>query len=101
MNAEDAKLPSQLDFPCFLLNFPFTVDNRVANNELMGEKDKPYNMEKAFSQFMNLYHIIAREALVYILPSGKDYQDLPFVANLGLCPPNKPEVMLLSNFTSP
>jgi N-dimethylarginine dimethylaminohydrolase len=99
--ADKAVLPSQLDFPALLMNFPFTVDNRADNNALMKKGAAPYNRAKAFSQFMELYASLAKDALVYLLPSGGDYQDLPFVANLGLCPPHEPETMLLANFTSP
>lgn len=97
------RLPSELDFPAFLMNAPFSVDNREANNDLMDDEAEPYDMDRAFDQFMGLYKALATKGgLVYILPSGwSQLQDLPYVANIGAALPHRPEIMLLSNYTSP
>src|SRR3954447_11061274 len=95
-----ARTPSKLPFPSYLLNFPFTVNNNCINNVLMepysGEK---YNYGIAFKQFMGLYNYLAKDNLVYLLPSKGNYQDQVFVANLGCYLPHS-DLMLVSNFTS-
>lgn len=94
------KTPASLDTPAYLMNFPFTVSSSSPNNPLMS--GKPYNHKRANSQFMKLYNAIAKEALVYILPSEDDYQDLPFVANIGCYLPHlKNPTILVANFKSP
>lgn len=98
------KTPSSLKFPSYLMNFPFTIDNKVKNNVLMNKANKPYNYDKAFEQFMILYNLIVDEgSLVYLLPSEyPPLQDLPFVANVGAYLPNvKPDTILIANFKSP
>lgn len=94
------RTPSKLPFPAYLLNFPFTVNNNCINNVLMepysGEK---YNYSIAFKQFMGLYNYLAKDNLVYLLPSKGNYQDQVFVANLGCYLPHS-DLMLVSNFTS-
>lgn len=97
--------PSYLTFPCFLVNFPFTVDNKVPNNFLMTEycDGTKYDYDRAFSQWMDLYnYIVSHNSLVYILPSEGNFQDLPYVANLGCILPHiqNRDVIILSNFTS-
>lgn len=80
--------------------FPFTVDNRVPNNPLMTDR-APYDYPKAFKQWMELYRAIAGEALVYLLPNdATDFQDLPFVANIGAVLPHLGSTVVLANFKS-
>jgi N-dimethylarginine dimethylaminohydrolase len=69
--------PSDLPFPVYLLNFPFTVSNAVINNELMeAYREQSFNHEVAFRQWMGLYkELVSRGALVYILPSEGNFQD--------------------------
>lgn len=96
------QLPSGLDFPSFLLNFPFTVNNSVINNDLMIDfKQESYNYPLAFSQFFSLYSYLSPHSLIYLLPSFGHYQDQVFVANLGCyLPHNKGNVIIISNFKS-
>lgn len=95
------RTPSSLSTPSFLMNFPFTVDNRDPNNVLMKDS-RPYNYHLAFDQFLQLYKTVAQESLVYILPSELDLQDLPYVANLGCYLPHLvKDTILLANFKSP
>lgn len=95
--------PSELETPTYLMNFPFTVDNSYRNNILMKPDHAPYDYDKAFSQWLDLYQTIVDEGgLVYILPSEKDLQDLPYVANIGCYLPHiKEPTVLMSNFYSP
>ena len=97
--------PSQLRFPAYLMNFPFSLDTSNPNNVWMKEldpKELEVNKEKAYLQFMDLYNFMAGSALVYLLPSYGDYQDQVYVANLGVYLPNITDSnnVVLSNFTS-
>ena len=100
--AEKIVTPSKLQYPTFLMNFPFTVSNEIRNNVLMKDVE-PYNYPRAFAQWLDLYgSIIDAGGLVYILPSERDFQDLPYVANMGCYLPHLEEdVVLVSNFYSP
>lgn len=96
--------PSNLDTPSFLMNFPFSVSNKVRNNVWMEDYDDDEDIikEYAFEEFLNLYHFIAKEALVYLLPSEGDFQDQVYVANLGCYLPHIKDldVMLVANYKS-
>jgi len=99
--------PTRLDKPAFLLNFPFSLSAGEANNiwmeELSAEKRR-IDLSKAVKQFMELYHFVAGEALVYLLPAPAScgLQDLVFTANLGVVLEHAPDrnTVVLSNFTS-
>lgn len=96
------KTPSHLLIPSYVLNFPFTVDNHTPNNPLMYHNPGAYDRHLAFKQFIDLYSaIVSNGGLVYLLPSEKDLQDLPYTANIGAYLPHlsKPTI-LLSNFKS-
>ena len=97
--------PSQLPIPAFVMNFPFTLDTAVPNNiwmQDMEEKELKINKRNAYRQFLDLYQFVAGNSLVCNLPSYGDYQDLVYVANLGLHLPHieNENHILLSNFTS-
>ncbi len=69
----------------------------------MSEEELSINRPKAYKQFMDLYNFMAGQSLVHLLPSEGNFQDLVYVANLGLhlhhiCKENH---ILLSNYTSP
>lgn len=99
--ASGVQTTSPLNIPTYMMNFPITVDNDIRNNALMKD-NKPYDYNKAFKQFMGLYNLIAKEALVFILPSEEQLQDLPFVANIGCYLPHlKTDTIIVSNFKSP
>ena len=101
MQNKNKQTPSHLEFPCFLMNFPFTVSNDSPNNAWMKD-NKEYNYDLAFSQFMQLYHYVSGHALIYLLPSTYEYQDLPFVANIGCYLPHvKEPTIIVANFKSP
>lgn len=90
--------PNQLQYPALLLNFPATVDTRVLNNPWMtGTK---FDLERAYAQWIALYKLLSQQAIVYLMPSySSDYQDLPYVANVGCYLPHC-DKMLVSNFKS-
>jgi N-dimethylarginine dimethylaminohydrolase len=88
--ATDGSLnPTRLEKPAFLLNFPFSYSASVANNVWMEEiesEKREVDMRKAVKQFLEVYHFMAAESLVYILPAPAScaLQDLVFTANLGI-----------------
>lgn len=98
--------PSQLPIQSYLLNFPFTLSTDDPNNIWMKEMtndELKLNKSKAYRQFMDLYNFMAGQSLVYLLPSEGNFQDLVYVANLGIQLPHIKDdnIILLSNFTSP
>jgi N-dimethylarginine dimethylaminohydrolase len=100
--------PTGLDKPAFLMNVPFSIAADVPNNAWMEELDEPARkiaVRKAIHQFLHLYHFIAAEAVVYLLPTPKipGLQDLVYCANLGVVLEHLPRknTMVLSNFSTP
>jgi len=97
--------PSQLSIPSYLMNFPFTLDNKNPNNiwikELSPESSK-INKTKAYRQWMDLYNFMSGDSLVYLLPSFGNFQDQVYVANLGIYLPHIKDSnnIILSNYTS-
>ena len=97
--------PSQLPIPAFVMNFPFTLDTSNPNNIWMKEmeaKDLKINKGNAYRQFLDLYQFIVGNSLVNILPTYGEYQDLVYVANMGIYLPHIKDSnnIILSNFTS-
>lgn len=100
---ERPKLPSQLNYPTLLMNFPFSLDTAHANNPDMEKNlSRQIDYEIAFSQFLKLYHYLAKENLIYVLPSEGNFQDQVYVANIGayLHHLKDRSVILLSNYKS-
>lgn len=98
--------PSQLPIQSYVMNFPFTISTDDPNNiwmKEMSEKELELNRPKAYKQFMDLYNFMAGQSLVHVLPSEGNFQDLVYVANLGLHLPHicDDNHILLSNYTSP
>lgn len=98
--------PSQLPIQSFLLNFPHTLSTQVPNNIWMKELSKEesqINRPRAYRQFMDLYSFMAGSSLVHLLPAEGNFQDLTYVANLGIHLPHLTDrnEIILSNFTSP
>ena len=97
--------PSQLQVPSYVMNFPFTLDTANPNNIWMQElspEELTINKGKAYKQFLDLYNFMAGASLTYLLPSKDNYQDLVYVANLGIYLPHikNSNNIILSNFTS-
>jgi N-dimethylarginine dimethylaminohydrolase len=99
--------PTRIYKPAFLLNVPFSYSTNVANNiwmeELSDEERKP-DCRRAMRQFLDLYHFLAADSLVFLLPAPGDcnLQDLVFTANIGIVLQHLPDenTVVLSNFTS-
>lgn len=96
-----------LDKPAYLLNVPFSLAADVANNAWMAEmkvEARKVDIRKAINQFLQLYHFMASDAVVYLLPTPKlpGLQDLPYCANMGVVLEHLPEknIIVLSNFTA-
>ena len=97
--------PSQLPIPAFVMNFPFTLDTANPNNiwmQEMGKEELKINKGNAYRQFLDLYQFVAGNSLVYTLPSTGNYQDLVYVANLGIQLPHIKDsnTIIMANFTS-
>lgn len=99
--------PTVLDQPAFLMNVPFSLATDVPNNVWMEEiEDTKRRVDpgRAILQFLQLYHFIAAEALIYLVPTPgqPDLQDLVYSANLGVVLGHLPEpdTVVLSNFTA-
>lgn len=99
--------PSRLAMPAFLLNCPFSYSTVAANNAWMQElssEARTVDRRKALRQWLEVYHFLSGEALVYVLPTpvGVALQDLTFTANVAMIPEHLPErdAVIISNFTS-
>ena len=99
--------PTSLDKPAYLMNLPFSLTADVANNvwmEEMESDERKIDVPRAVNQFLQLYHFIAADAVVYILPTPKltGLQDLVFTANIGIVLEHLEEknVVVMSNFTT-
>lgn len=99
--------PSSLDKPAFLMNIPFSMAADVANNVWMDEIDsgeRKVDIPRAVNQFLQLYHFMAADAVVYLLPTPKLFglQDLVFTANIGIVLEHLQDknVVVMSNFTT-
>jgi N-dimethylarginine dimethylaminohydrolase len=101
------KNPSWLDKPAYLMNVPFSLAADVANNvwmEEIKEDERHVNIQKAINQFLQLYHFMAADSVVYLLPTPNvsDLQDLVYCANMGVVLEHTPDrnTVVLSNFTT-
>ena len=99
--------PSSLDKPAFLMNIPFSMAADVANNVWMEEiesSERKVDVPRAVNQFLQLYHFMAADAVVYLLPTPKlsGLQDLVFTANIGIVLEHLQDknVVVMSNFTT-
>jgi N-dimethylarginine dimethylaminohydrolase len=94
---------SSLTSPVFLMSYPLTLATTVPNNPYMQAREhREIDHPRASRQFELLYQYLAREAVVYLLPPEGDFQDRPYVANLGCYLPHLTDrnVILLANFRS-
>jgi len=100
--------PSQLQIQSYLMNFPHTLNTSQPNNIWMEEmfnkdpKSLIINKDRAYRQWLDLYTFLAGSSLVYLLPNKKEFQDITYVANLGihLHHIQDDNIIILSNFTS-
>lgn len=103
----DNASPGTLEKPAFLMSCPFSFNTNQPNNAWMHEIDderRKVDRNKAISQFARLYHYLAAEGIVFLLPTPRNVrlQDLVFTANLGIVLEHIPQrdVVVLSNFSS-
>lgn len=101
------KNPSWLDKPAYLMNVPFSLAADVANNVWMEEiksDERHVDIEKAINQFLQLYHFMAADSVIYLLPTPNvsGLQDLVYCANMGVVMEHTPErnTVILSNFST-
>jgi N-dimethylarginine dimethylaminohydrolase len=107
---EDRQIPANnyfetLNYPAFLVSFPFNMSNEKQNNIWMEKRENklPIDYNKAYTQWLDFYNtLVASGSLVYILPSQGDLQDEVYTANLGITLPSHiaKNTMILSNFRS-
>ncbi len=103
----DNSSPGLLEQPTFLMNCPFSLHTRHANNAWMHDIDddkRKIDRNKAMAQFANLYAFLTSAGIVFLLPTPRncELQDLVYTANLGVVLEHIPErdLVVLSNFTS-
>jgi N-dimethylarginine dimethylaminohydrolase len=88
-----------------MMCFPFTLDSDNPNNvwmQEMSEEDREIDQQLARRQWMDLYQQLAGEAYVHTLSSTQDFQDLVYIANIGIVLTHLPKpVAVVSNFKSP
>jgi N-dimethylarginine dimethylaminohydrolase len=99
--------PSWLDKPAYLMNVPFSLAADVANNvwmEEIEEDERRVDIKKAINQFLQLYHFMAADSVIYLLPTPDvtGLQDLVYCANMGVVLEHTPDrnTVVLSNFTT-
>jgi len=99
--------PTSLEAPAYLLNVPFSLQAKTPNNVWMQElnpSERQIDIKKAVNQFTQLYHFLASESIVYLLPTPRlqGLQDLVYTANLGIVIDHLPDhnTVILSNFSS-
>lgn len=97
--------PTWLDKPAFVVNFPFSLATDDPNNAWMQDlEDRTLDLPRARKQFSDLYHNLASEALVYVVPTppGCGLQDLVYVANLAVVLEHLPakDTVVVSNFST-
>ena len=99
--------PTALDKPAYLLNVPFSLSADISNNAWMAEMkedERKVDIRKAINQFLQLYHFMASDAVVYLLPTPKlpGLQDLVYCANMGVALEHTPDknTVVLSNFSA-
>lgn len=109
-------IPSITQRPVILMNFPWTLALDEPNSAYMHELKQNYektrgdgtwakslSKPKAMTQFMKVYSQMAEHSLIYLLPSLGNFQDQPYVANLGSYLHHLPEsrIIILSNYSAP
>lgn len=98
--------PSLLDHPVYMMCYPHGWDTDDPNNvwmQNMSPEEIDENFDKARGQWMTLYGwLTSPETRVLELPSGEDWPDAVYCANVGiiLCHKEKP-IAVVSNYKSP
>lgn len=90
--------PSEIPYPAFLMNVPFSLSVEKSNNIFMSQlkpEDRHIDHEKALRQFLDVYNLVSSVSLVYLLPSKDGLQDQTYVANLGIVLPHMSSKMVI------
>ena len=99
------KTEQDLKIPAFLMCAPYNLATTEPNNIWMHEmsrKELEVNVDRAISQWFNLYSILSTSALVKLIPTVEGLQDQVYVANLGIMLPHlSGNKIVVSNFLSP
>jgi N-dimethylarginine dimethylaminohydrolase len=92
---------TDVNAPIYLMALPNTASSREPNNIYMSV-DAPIDQPTAIKQWKSLYNYISANAIVYLLPSTHDLQDLVYTANAGCYLPHirERDIFILSNFRS-
>ena len=92
----------QLSFPVLLMNLPLSLSAQIPNNASMRDRsasEREISLDRALAQFLPLYQHVARNAVVYLLPSAPGLQDQPYVSNLGAVLPHcRDDTVIISRF---
>jgi len=88
--------------PVFLMNPPLTLATNIPNNRTMAlltDDERQVDFNRAMDQWLTLYRKLSKNAMIYLLPSSKPLQDLPFVSNIGVVLNHlENPVVVISNF---
>lgn len=91
-----------LPYPVLLMNVPLSLSAEIPNNAWMADMspdERDICLDRAGAQFFDLYKHIARQAVVYLLPSSPGLQDQTYVSNLGVVLPHCTEdTIIISRF---
>ena len=70
----------QLNFPVLLMNLPLSLSAQIPNNASMEDRspsEREICLDRAIAQFLRLYKHVAQHAMVYLLPSTRDFRTSP------------------------
>ena len=99
-NLSKLETPSQYASQVFAMCPPVYVDNKINNNVWMKGSDKPIDKTVFMAQWKNLYHLIASEAIVFLVTPVKGLQDQVYLNSAVYLPNVKTDTIILSNFTA-
>ena len=79
--------PSVWEAPSFFMCPPFHYETATANNAWMSalsDEERKIDYDLARKQWLDLYQFLASQGFVQTVPNHKQFQDIVFVANLGI-----------------
>lgn len=91
---------STLQYPAYLMCPPLYVSNAEPNNPWM-KGGQPFDMQKAYAQFLDLYTELSQGGMVFLLPPQGELQDEVYTANVAMTLPHTAnQQVILANFRS-
>ena len=91
--------PNKMKIPCFVMTPPNFVSTDILNNARMKVLDDvSINKHKFFNQWYNLYNILSKMSLVYIIPAKKELQDQTYVNNFVVLNTPDRSIAIVSRF---